>query len=953
MKSTKNVQNTQNPDQEITDALNERAENFAKNFANAKYEMGDAQNFVRGLCDVYCLNPLRAVSFEQRLQKASGKGILRIDAFFPALLLVEMKSKGEDLEEAYRQALGYLELLKNDAERPKYILVSDFYNLHLYAVDNQKEALKIHLADFPAHENVKAFDFLLGYERIYEEAQQKANQEAAEKLGNLHDAIKNTGYAQEDLQTFLVRILFCLFADDTHIFDPKEGENIFQKLVKGSNSSGDDLGAKLDLLFRRLNTDLENKEKSAKAGFRTDGNYSYLLNFPYINGALFGQNIRTCYFDADSRSALIACCGTDWSEISPDIFGTLFQYIMHFDDEENQGKKSPKRQKRRDFGAHYTSEKNIKRAISPLFLDDLRDQLNAAKNDKKALSAFCNQLALLNIFDPACGCGNFLVVAYREIRALEQQAVFELSQIQGAQKRIPQCDVHQFHGIEIDPTAVEIATLALWLTDHQMNLRFADNFKRIPLKNKANIVCANALQTDWQSVIPAEKCSFIVGNPPFIGKTFQNAAQKADMQKVFGNTKNAGLLDYVGAWYYKALAQLQANPTIKAAFVSTNSITQGEQVAALWQPLIENGLHILFAHRTFKWRNEGRGIAAVHCVIIGFGREKPKSCAYWDYSENISGEGKKTQARRLNPYLVDAPMIALQNRSTPICKVSPMVYGSKPTDAGNLLLTDEDKEILLREEPAAEKWIRPFLGAEEFINGLSRWCLWLEEASETELFAIPKVSERVEKVQEMRLASPKLPTQISAKTPHLFQEIRHSKSDYLLVPSVSSERRDFIPIGFVSQNAITSNANLMIPNATHYDFAILSSTMHNAWMRAVCGRMKSDYRYSAKIVYNNFPWPKASAKQIKAIESAAQNILSARKIHETKPEYSLAWAYNPKTMQPNLKKAHEDLDALIDEVYEYEGKHEDADRVAFLFIAYQKCVEDEIKTKKTTQKPKT
>ncbi len=883
-------------DQQFQDLLNDRAEAFSKNFAKSSYEMGEAQNFVRELCGVYGLNYLRSVDFERRVLKDSGKGINRIDGFFPGLLLVEMKSGGEDLAKAYQQARDYIPKLKNKNDKPRYVLVSDFQNLHLYDEEGENgvrgEPIKFKLADFKAH--VNDLDFLLGYERIYQERQAAASIEAADRLGNLHDAIKRTGYQGQDLQTLLVRLLFCLFADDTGLFNK---ESAFKLAVQSTNSAGDDLGSKLQRIFRRLDSNPSEAGKAGASTQRTDGNYAYLLDFPYINGALFAARIQEPDFDAESRQALLGCCDLDWSEISPDIFGTLFQHIMHWDDEAAEGKSK----KRRDFGAHYTSERNIRRAIDPLFLDALQDELQLCKDDPKKLKIFQVKLSQLNIFDPACGCGNFLVVAYRELRWLEQQTLLEMKVTKGAQQAIPMCNVHQFHGIEIDPTAAEIAVVAMWLTDHQMNQRWQSGYKRIPLVSKANILCDNALRADWNQVSPAAKTSFIVGNPPFLGYTQQSKEQKADMAMIYGNAPGTGVLDYVSAWYIKAFAHIKANPQIKAAFVSTNSITQGEQVALLWKPLFDQGLHIHFAHRTFKWSNEGSGVAAVHCVIVGFGKEKPKKCDLWDYSANIAGKGRQSKTRRLNAYLVDAPAVFIANRKEPLCPVSAMNKGSQPTDGGHLLLTAEEEKRVRENDPIAAAYIRPFLGADEFLNNTPRFCLWLDTVTPDDVAASSELQKRIAGVRAMRLASPKVPTQKLAESPHLFGEIRQPKTEYLLVPLHSSENRAYLPVGFFSSDVICGNANSLIPSATPYHFGMLNSTMHNAWMRAVCGRLESRYRYSNTIVYNNYPWPTPSKAQTAAIEAAAQAVLNARAQH---PGKSLAWLYNPETMPKNLQAAH-------------------------------------------------
>ncbi len=922
-------------DQQLQDVLNERAEAFSKNFAKSSYEMGEAQNFVRELCGVYGLNYLRSVDFERRVAKDSGIGINRIDGFFPGTLLVEMKSKGKDLDEAYQQAKAYIPKLKNKADVPRYILVSDFQNLHLYDEKGEREPVKFKLAEFKSH--VNDLDFLLGYERFYQERQAAASIEAARRLGELHDAIKRTGYQGQDLQTLLVRLLFCLFADDTGLFN-KEG--VFKLAVQSTNSAGDDLGSKLQRIFRRLDTNPLEPGKAGASAQRTDGNYAYLLDFPYINGALFSARIEDPDFDADSRQALLGCCDLDWSEISPDIFGTLFQHIMHWDDEAAEGKSK----KRRDFGAHYTSERNIRRAIDPLFLDALQDELQLCKGDAKKLKSFQTKLSHLNIFDPACGCGNFLVVAYRELRWLEQQTLLELNSIKGAQQTIPLCNVHQFHGIEIDETAAEIAVVAMWLTDHQMNQRWASGYKRIPLVSKANIRRGNALRTDWESVSPAAQTSFIVGNPPFLGSKTLSPEQSDDMKLIHKGAPGSGVLDYVTGWYIKAFAQIKTNPQIKAAFVSTNSITQGEQVALLWRPLFDQGLHIHFAHRTFKWSNEGSGVAAVHCVIVGFGLEKPKKCDLWDYGKNISGRGVVSKLRRINAYLVDAPAVFISNRRDPVCQVPALNYGSFALDDGNFTLDKEALAEVLSDGDTAKKYVRSFLGGYELLNAGERWCLWLKDTT-NDLSELREINRRIQAVGKWRLKSGRATTVKLGLTPMLFAEVRQPTTRYIAIPTVSSERRSFVPMAFLSADVIASNQLYVLPNATLYHFGVLNSTMHNGWMRSVCGRLKSDYRYSASIVYNNFPWPTPNKAQAAAIESAGQAVLDARAQH---PGKSLAWLYNPETMPKNLQAAHDLVDEAVDEAYGYDKGNDDTSRVAFLFDLYEKLTQSLITQKVQT-----
>ena len=936
-----------NADQALQDELNNRAEAFSKQFAKATYEMGEAQNFIRELCGVYGLNYLRSVDFERRIQKSTGRGINRIDGFFPGQLLIEMKSAGQDLAEAYEQAKGYLPLLKNPAEMPRYILVSDFQNLHLYDLQAkpEQEPLRFPLAHFRQH--VNALDFLLGYERVYQELQERITQQAATALGALHDAVEKDRYPQADLQTLLVRILFCLFAEDTDIFG--EGES-FKKLIASTPSDGRGLGATLGQLFLRLNTSDEARASEPAFAELTPEEQD-VCAFPYINGDLFSKAIAPGNFRADTRKALLECCQTDWAEISPDIFGSLFQYIMHWEDEAAGGKS----QKRHEFGAHYTSERNILRCIRPLFLDDLQDALSQARGNAKALKALHLKLRQTNVLDPACGCGNFLVVTYRELRYLEELVLQALADVEGT-RRAPECNVDQFYGIEIDPTAVEIATVAMWLTDHQLNVQFGAQ-PRIPLRSKARIVCANALRQDWNEVITASDCHFIVGNPPFLGSKVQNEAQRVELAEVCKDIPGAGVLDYVSGWYVKAFAMMQRNPAIQTAFVSTNSITQGEQVAVLWQALMGQGLHIRFAHRTFRWNNEGAGVAAVHCVIVGMTLQKPTRCKLWDYSDDIAGEARPVSARRINGYLVDGPAVFIDKRRKPLCNVSEIAFGNMPNDGGHLLLSPAEAQILRTSDAVAAKYMRQFLGADEFINKLDRYCLWLADSTLEERQASPEINRRTQAVQAMRAASTRAATQKLAEVPHLFGEIRHTGQPYVVVPLHSSENRRFIPIGYFGADVICGNANAMLPNASLYEFGMLCSTMHNAWMRTVCGRLKSDYRYSNTIVYNNYPWPKApSAKARQAVEAAAQGVLDARAKH---PEQSLAWLYNPETMPAPLRDAHDTLDVAVDDAYGYMGRDDDADRVAYLFERYRELTtlfpavtEEETDTDTKNRKPR-
>jgi hypothetical protein len=603
---------------------------------------------------------------------------------------------------------------------------------------------------------------------------------------------------------------------------------------------------------------------------------------------------------------------------------------------------------RRNLGAHYTSETNILKLIKPLFLDELHAEFERVKGNRNKLFEFHKKLRQLTFFDPACGCGNFLVISYRELRELELKVLradHELS----AHKGQLTVDVHaligvnvdQFFGIEIEEFPAQIAQVALWLVDHQMNLRvsveFGLYFARIPLKSSPGIRHANALRLDWNEVLPAERCSYLLGNPPFIGAKFMDDAQREDSRLVFEGIDNSGLLDFVAAWYVKATRYVKSETNCRCAFVSTNSITQGEQVGVLWGWMLSQGIRIQFAHRTFNWSNEARGKAAVHCVIVGFGLQDLSHKTIYEY-EDIKGTPLAVPAKNINPYLVDAPDVVLPRRSNPICDVPEIGIGNKPIDDGNYLFSTEERDAFIALEPQSKKWFRRWLGADEFLNGYERWCLWLGDCPPSELRAMPEAMKRVQAVKNVRLASKSAPTRKLADTPTRFHVENMPDTSYLVLPEVSSERRVFIPFGFENPETLCSNLVKVAPNATSLHFGVLSSTMHNAWVRATCGRLESRYRYSKDIVYNNYPWPgfagePLSDKHRTAIEQAAQCVLDARAQFA---DASLADLYDPLTMPPALLKAHQKLDAAYQPSGGKKNYASDAERVAFLFELYQR-----------------
>lgn len=900
--------------------IRDRARAFAKEWAGETSERAEAQSFWNGFFDVFGVNRRRVAVFEQKAERFSGSKHGRIDVFWPGVMLAEHKSAGVDLDSAYRQATDYFAGI-GDAELPRYVLVSDFARFRLHDLDGDAAPVEFPLAEL--HKQIGRFGFISGYQtRSYKE-EDPVNVQAAERMGRLHDALKAAGYDGHALELLLVRLLFCLFADDTGIFP----RHAFHDLVAQRTSvDGADLGMWIARVFQLLNTPEARRQSTEDA---------QLAELPYVNGRLFEETLPLAAFNAQMRGLLLEASALDWSRISPAIFGSMFQSVMDA-------------KARRNLGAHYTSEKNILKLIGPLFLDGLKAELDKAGHDEKKLAQLHRKLATLRFLDPACGCGNFLVIAYRELRALELEVLKrQFATQQSVLVRVQDhvfIDVDQFYGIEIEEFPAQIAQVAMWLMDHQMNLRvsehFGENVVRLPLKKSATIVHGNALRMDWNDVVPAERLSFILGNPPFSGAMVMDDQARESFGEVFADLKGAGVLDFVAAWYWLAAKYIQGTD-VEVGFVSTNSICQGEQVGLLWRPLIERyGIKINFAHRTFKWSNEARGKAAVHCIVIGFALHDAVQKIIYDY-EKVDGDSHLVHAANINPYLVDAPDVLLENRHDPIGSVPAMRFGNMPRDNGGLILSTVERDLLISAHPQATPWIRRYLGADDFLNGGERWCLWLVNAGPDTL-GIPAIKERLEKVRQFRVASNAASTRKLAVLPGLFAQIAQPDSDYIVVPLHTSESRRFIPFGFYSADVIASNSCSLIPEARLDQFGILQSTMHMAWVRTTCGRLKSDFRYSKDIVYNNFPWPDiADDKHRAAIEVAAQGVLDARAHF---PDSTLADLYDPLTMPPALVKAHAALDKAVDAAYIAAEKAAgrkppklgtDAERVAFLFERYQ------------------
>ncbi|MHB1799624.1 MAG: class I SAM-dependent DNA methyltransferase [Vulcanimicrobiaceae bacterium] len=896
---------------------------FAKQWQDATRENADAKLFWARFYECFGIRPESATIYEKQVAKIGG-GHGFIDSFIPGKLIVEHKSRGKSLDAAFNQAADYFTALP-EAERPRYIITSDFARFRLTDLrsDTTHECTLAQLS-----KRADWFGFLLEGEPAEIAEESKIDRKAAYQVSRLHQALLDARFTGHDLEVFMTRLLFCFFADDTGIF----GENgQFTRLVQRSRADGKDLGALLTQLFQVLDQPRDERQSTLDED---------LAAFEYINGSLFAESARIPAFDHDLRALLLECAELDWSGISPAIFGAMFQGVLE------QHHPHDKRQAtRRELGAHYTSERNILRVINPLCLDDLRAELHAPKRTKATLRALYDRLPTLTWLDPACGCGNFLVIAYRELRRLEMDLIAALwGEQRGVLDVSTLCrvNVHQFYGIEIDDAAAHIARVALWITDHQMNLeaavRFGTTRPTVPLITAPTIVCANALQVNWRDVLPPEQCSFVLGNPPFVGAKFMSDSQRVDIAPIFAPLASGGLLDYVAAWYVKATAYIAHHPGIAVAFVSTNSITQGEQAGVLWPWLLGHGVSIRFAHRTFQWSNEGKGVAAVHCVIVGFGLQPAAQRTLYVYADGIKGEPTAVPAKNINPYLADAPDVVLQRRGTPLCDVPEMLSGNQPIDNGQYLFTPEEMATFLQREPGAKPYFRRWLGADEFLNGYERWCLWLGDAEPAALKALPLAMERVAAVRKFRQASKRTSTLKLAGTPRRFQVECMPDKDFLVIPEVSSERRDFIPIGYFKPDTLASNLLRIVSHATPYHFGVLSSTMHNAWMRTVAGRLESRYRYSVHIVYNNFPWPQAVPEdKQRAVTVAAQAVLAARAAHAGA---TLADLYDPDSMPGDLQDAHKALDKAVDAAYSYRGAKDDAARVAFLFALYQQLVGD-------------
>ena len=892
-----------------------KAKKFAKDWENAKYEKSETQTFYNEFFEVFGKRRRDVAIYEKAVTKLNNLHGF-IDLFWEGVLLVEQKSRGRNLEKALTQATEYYNNLK-EYQKPRYILLSDFQNFELLDLDTGTEE-KFKLNELPNH--IKSFGFLAGRNKETYKDQDPVNVKAAELISTLYHSLKDNGFEDKDLEILLTRIVYCLFAEDTGIFPPSA---FFNYLLHRTNEDGSDTGSKLQELFQILNTPNEKRQKNLDED---------LNDFQFINGELFSEKMTIPAFNRMTRIKLIECAGLDWSKVSPALFGSLFQTVM-----------LPEEQ--RQEGAHYTSEKNILKAIRPLFLDYFTNKYNKIREDrssqrKKRLETLIDELSKIKILDPACGCGNFLIISYREIRRLEIKILKEI--YDSNQKELglelnylSRIKVDQFYGIEINHFATRIAKIALWLVDHQMNMELSDvigtYYARLPIYDTKQIVVKNALTYDWSELLEPNQCSYIIGNPPFVGSKKMTKPQKTDLLKVFNGIKNSGELDYVSCWFLIASNYIK-NSTTKVAFVSTNSINQGEQVGILWEEMIKKNIEIFFAHRTFKWtidekKVHGLEIANVAVVIVGFSKFKIKKKELFIY-EKINDDPIKIDVKNINPYLIEGQNIILKKRNTQISNCPKMIFGSMPNDNGNLLVSDEDLKSLTKEFENNDimKFIKPFVGAREFINNKNKWCIWLHD-EKSDWRSNKYLKKIVEKVYEHRINSKRPSTKKLAETPWLFGEIRHPYKDYILIPRVSSENREYIPIGYLTKDKIAGDSCLLIPTNNLAIFTILNSSIHMTWVQHVCGRLEDRYRYSIEIVYNNFPFKKITREQEKLLSDYGKEILDVRK----KTNLSLEKLYDKILMPQDLRQIHHKIDKYVKELYLINDSASDSEIMSKLF----------------------
>lgn len=893
-------------------------------------ERQQAQSFIKDLLGAFGITQTKAALYEKRAKRTSTGRRGFIDALIPGLALIEMKTAGRDLEAAEAQALDYMEDLA-EVERPSRVITSDFKTIRILDIEAEDgvDTVQFPLEELPLHAEDLAF--LAGFQtRAFgSREQEKASIRAAQIMGRLYSELEKTGYSEHESSVFLVRLLFALYGDDSGMW---ERDLFYEFLEKRTREDGTDLGAQLVMLFQIMNQ---------PEALRPANMDSLLSRFPYVNGGIFGESTSIPYFDSAMRELLIEACMFNWSEISPAIFGSLFQSV-----------KSSKA--RRQLGEHYTTEINILKTIEPLFLDELRTEFKTYYHDVKRLEKLRDRIGQLQVMDPACGCGNFLVVAYRELRQLDLEILKRLEELDPSaggtlffERENLNVKLENFAGIEIEEWPARIAQTALYLVDHQANQKLAMSLgappKTLPLDKVECIHVGNALRTNWEQVFPPSDRVRIVGNPPFIGQYLQGVDQTEDMKLVWGDLYD-GYLDYVTGWHKKAADYFRFVNNGQFAFVSTNSITQGQPVPSLFGPLFSNGWRIKFAHQTFSWTSEAADAAAVHCVIIGMEKKRRASATLYTYAD-IKGEPTAVPAKNINAYLVDAPNLFVKKRSTPLSEWVPKVTkGSQPTDGGNLVVeVDEYPEV--KADSIASKYLHRYVGARELLHGADRWCLWLEDATPADIQRSGILRDRLDAVREFRLGSKKQATKNLADSPHLFAERRRFTQPYLCIPSVVSETRNFFTAARLDAETISSNLVFNAEDPDGYLFGIVSSSMFITWQKAIGGRLKSDLRFSNTVVWNNFPLPEVSEKLRAEIIAGGQAVIDARNLH---PERCLADHYNPLAMSPQLLAAHRKLDKAVDRAFRQKPFNSNEERLETLLKSYLKLTEKDalIKTKR-------
>lgn len=922
-------------------AIRERCVKFAYDWSDCVGdEKQDGHEFMRELMKCFGITKRKAISYERRSNRASTGRQGYIDALIPGKALIEMKSAGKDLNKAEEQALDYIHDLA-DVETPRLLIISDFRRIRIVDLGNDimtangidSGHTEFELAKLPDH--VDDLKFLAGYGMVQvgSREQEEASIRAARVMADLYEALDGSGYSDHEASIFLIRTLFCLYGDDAGLWE----RDLFAEFLDArTREDGSDLGAQLALLYQTLSTPVEFRQSTLDV---------LIARFPYVNGGIFEERLNIPSFSSAMRDELVRACAFDWSGISPAVFGSLFQAV-----------KSP--EARRELGEHYTSETNILKTLGPLFLDELRQKFADHVHDAKKLTDLRKELGELRIMDPACGCGNFLVVAYRELRSLDTEILVRIRELELARKDNDEfqatmffddrgehaeimVQLDHFFGIEIEEWPARIAQTALHLAHHQANREMERLLGQapsiLPLSTSAHITIGNALRTEWTEVCPPSPTVRIVGNPPFIGQSMRSEEQTDDLRFVWGDGYD-GYLDYVTGWFIKAAQYFYAVPRGgRFAFVSTNSIAQGAPVASLFRPLLEGGWRIRFAHQTFAWTSEAPGAAAVHCVITGFDRGAPHEKARPVLFTYLSPKAlpEAVPVDHINPYLVEGPDIFVDKRTTPLAPILPAVrFGSKPADGGNLIVETEDYPRSAA-DPIAAKYLRPFRMGREVVRGLDRWCLWMhtEDFDPRDIDLSLILKERVRACATFRQGSKKKATVLGAQTAHLFQENHQPSEPYVAIPRVVSETRPFYTAAHLSEDVIAGDQLYTALDPDGFLFAIISSSMFITWQRAVGGHMKSDLRFSNKIVWNTLPLPAVSDKQRAEIISAGQGVLDAR---AEQPGTSLADMYNPLAMSPSLLKAHRALDRAVDRAFGARKTLEtNEQRLAILFKRYQ------------------